>query len=111
VHVTEVKHPTALISYSHDSPEHEQRVLDLSNRLRARGIDALVDQIDGHVNGHEMVMSGADYPEAGVTRMHRVTWTPRSDGSVEELWQISLDAGRVWRNHFDGIFRRVKIDG
>ena len=37
-------HPTALISYSHDSAEHEQRVLDLCNRLRARGIDALVDQ-------------------------------------------------------------------
>ena len=36
--------PTALISYSHDSPEHEARVLDLCNRLRARGIDAFVDQ-------------------------------------------------------------------
>jgi tetratricopeptide (TPR) repeat protein len=38
------KAPTALISYSHDSPEHEQRVLELCNRLRARGVDALVDQ-------------------------------------------------------------------
>ena len=37
-------HPTALISYSHDSPEHEQAVLALCNRLRARGIDAFVDQ-------------------------------------------------------------------
>jgi len=40
----ETKHPTALISYSHDSPEHEQRVLDLCNRLRARGVDTIVDQ-------------------------------------------------------------------
>ena len=38
------QHPTALISYSHDSPEHEKRVLELCNRLRARGIDAFVDQ-------------------------------------------------------------------
>ena len=36
--------PTALISYSHDSPEHEQRVLALCNRLRERGIDTMVDQ-------------------------------------------------------------------
>ncbi|HEU4884770.1 MAG TPA: TIR and AAA domain-containing protein [Longimicrobium sp.] len=36
------------ISYSHDSPEHEQRVLALSERLRKDGIDAQVDQ---YVNG------------------------------------------------------------
>ena len=41
VDAREPQRPTALISYSHDSPEHEQRVLELCNRLRARGIDAL----------------------------------------------------------------------
>ena len=38
------KSPTALISYSHDSLDHEQVVLALCNRLRANGIDAFVDQ-------------------------------------------------------------------
>jgi tetratricopeptide (TPR) repeat protein len=42
--VGEPRSPTALISYSHDSPEHEQAVLELCNRLRERGIDAFVDQ-------------------------------------------------------------------
>jgi hypothetical protein len=32
------------ISYSHDSPEHSERVLALSNRLRALGIDAELDR-------------------------------------------------------------------
>lgn len=32
------------ISYSHDSPEHENRVLELSDRLRDDGIDANIDQ-------------------------------------------------------------------
>jgi tetratricopeptide (TPR) repeat protein len=41
---TSAKPPSALLSYSHDSPEHEQRVLELCNRLRARGVDAFVDQ-------------------------------------------------------------------
>lgn len=36
---SEDRHPTVLISYSHDTPEHEARVLDLCNRLRARGVD------------------------------------------------------------------------
>jgi len=36
--------PKVLISYSHDSPEHQKRVLTLANRLRADGIDCTIDQ-------------------------------------------------------------------
>jgi hypothetical protein len=32
------------ISYSHDSPEHSERVLALSNRLRALGVDVELDR-------------------------------------------------------------------
>jgi hypothetical protein len=32
------------LSYSHDSPDHRRRVLALAERLRADGIDAMVDQ-------------------------------------------------------------------
>jgi TIR domain len=32
------------ISYSHDSPEHSARVLALSDKLRAMGVDAELDQ-------------------------------------------------------------------
>jgi hypothetical protein len=40
--------PKVLISYTHDSPEHQQRVLALAERLRADGVDA---QIDCYVAG------------------------------------------------------------
>jgi hypothetical protein len=36
--------PKVLISYSHDSQEHKDRVLRLSNRLREEGIDCTIDQ-------------------------------------------------------------------
>jgi hypothetical protein len=36
--------PKVLLSYSHDSPEHQQRVLTLANRLRADGVDCVIDQ-------------------------------------------------------------------
>ena len=39
--MTEIR---VFISYSHDSPEHENRVLELSDRLREDGIDANIDQ-------------------------------------------------------------------
>ncbi len=38
--------PKVFISYSHDSAEHEQRVLNLANRLRPDGIDAAIDQYE-----------------------------------------------------------------
>ena len=36
--------PKVLISYSHDSPEHEKRVLTFTDRLRGDGIDCTIDQ-------------------------------------------------------------------
>ncbi len=40
--------PTVFISYSHDGPNHLQRVLELSEALRREGIDAVLDR---YVNG------------------------------------------------------------
>jgi len=40
--------PVVFISYSHDSDEHRQRVLDLSTRLRSDNIDADIDQYIEH---------------------------------------------------------------
>jgi hypothetical protein len=36
--------PRIFISYSHDSKAHEDRVLNLADRLRADGVDAVIDQ-------------------------------------------------------------------
>ncbi|CAN5485549.1 hypothetical protein BH09SUM1_BH09SUM1_23320 [soil metagenome] len=38
--------PSAFISYSHDSPEHKQRIFDLAKRLRSNGVDAWIDQFE-----------------------------------------------------------------
>lgn len=38
--------PKVLISYSHDSPEHADCVRELSDRLRADGIDCILDQYE-----------------------------------------------------------------
>jgi hypothetical protein len=66
----------------------------------------LVLAFDGQRDGAAMVMTGKDY-QSDVVRMHRVTWTPKSNGSVEERWQTSTDAGRSWRMHFYGVLERI----
>jgi SEFIR domain len=38
--------PRVFISYSHDDAAHQKRVLDLANRLRREGVDAIVDQYE-----------------------------------------------------------------
>lgn len=40
------KNPVVLISYSHDSKHHQDRVLELSNKLRSQGIDCMLDQYE-----------------------------------------------------------------
>jgi len=41
-----VPSPSVFISYSQDSDDHNARVLELANRLRADGVDALIDQYE-----------------------------------------------------------------
>ena len=38
--------PTVFISYSHDSQEHADRVLDFSDKLVKDGIDCILDQYE-----------------------------------------------------------------
>jgi hypothetical protein len=38
--------PSVFISYSHDSPAHRDRILALSDRLRADGVDCRIDQYE-----------------------------------------------------------------
>ena len=40
------EHPKVFISYSHDSSEHKQWVLELSEKLRDKGVNAILDQWD-----------------------------------------------------------------
>lgn len=40
------KNPTVFVSYSHDSKEHQDRVLALANKLRSEGIDCALDQYE-----------------------------------------------------------------
>ena len=40
------QHPKVFISYSWDSPEHKNIVLDLADQLRIHGIDCIIDQYE-----------------------------------------------------------------
>jgi len=63
--------------------------------------DGLVLLLDGGLRDGRMVLSNAD----GDTQQ-RISWEPRKDGSVRQLWESSADGGATWKVEFDGLYRR-----
>jgi len=60
----------------------------------------------GLVNG-SMVMEG-DTTEDGKAVRNRITWTRRSGGKVNQLWEVSSDNGKSWISIFDGMYHPAK---
>jgi formylglycine-generating enzyme required for sulfatase activity len=96
------------ISYSHDGPEHEERVLDLADRLREDGIDAEIDQYEpapreGWPMWCERQIKKADYVllVCTDTYMRRVNGEEEPGRGHGVLWeariihQLLYDAGSV----------------
>ena len=63
-------------------------------------------RLAGARTGDSMVMTGVSPDSAGVPVQQRITWTPRTDGSLRQLWETSAD-GRTWTTAFDGIYSRA----
>ena len=55
-----------------------------------------------------MSMTGPSPTDPKATVLQRITWTPASDGSVRQLWELSSDAGTSWTVLFDGRYVRAK---
>ncbi|MCH8227728.1 MAG: hypothetical protein IIC63_04850 [Proteobacteria bacterium] len=55
----------------------------------------------------KMVLSGERPSRDGSgTSLHRITWTPREDGAVRQLWEVSKDNGSNWSVLFDGLYEK-----
>ena len=64
-------------------------------------------QLEGEFIDGAMRLQGTGLTPEGAT-FNRVTWTPRPDGTVRQLWETSSDRGQSWRTVFDGMYRRTQ---
>jgi hypothetical protein len=64
----------------------------------------LLELAGGLVDG-QMVLSGSHHVR-GQALLERITWTPKADGSVRQLWEQSPDGGKTWQAVFDGLYRK-----
>ena len=62
--------------------------------------------LTGVWNGKSMVLKGMWPQPDKPDQKHRVTFTPQTDGSVEQQGEASDDDGKTWQPSFDLIYRR-----
>jgi Sulfatase-modifying factor enzyme 1/TIR domain len=95
--------PRVFISYSHDSDEHRDRVLGLADRLRADGIDAMIDQyIQSPPEGWTTWCEGEIRKASFVPMVCTETYLRRVNGEEEPgkgygvLWEARLIRQHVY---------------
>jgi hypothetical protein len=72
------------------------------------GSDGIVLRLEGGLHDGAMVLEGTLPRRTGGEQRQRITWTPRSDGSVTQHWETSDDEGAHWATSFLGIYRRQR---
>ena len=101
--------PKVFISYSHDSPEHADRVLALADRLREDGIDAVLDQYnpnpqEGWPLWMETNLDAADFVLMVCTETYyrRVMRREKAGKGLGVQWEGNLIYNRIYNNLSQG---------
>lgn len=58
--------------------------------------------LDGGMVGKSMVLTGSRTGRTGRHVIDRISYTPDVGGSVRQIWDLSIDGGKTWKNTFDG---------
>ena len=66
----------------------------------------LLLDLNGEFRNGQMVLKGESIDSAGKTILGRITWTPRADGTVRQVWEQSSDGCATWTVAFDGIYSK-----
>ena len=76
--------PTVFVSYSHETPEHNDRVLNLANMLRAKGVDCEIDKYQvSPPEGWPLWMQGQVQKSDFIIVVCTETYARRSTGNEE----------------------------
>jgi hypothetical protein len=63
-------------------------------------------QLEGEFRDGSMRLEGTGLTPKG-PMFNRITWTPRNDGTLRQVWEISTDQGKTWQASFDGTYRKA----
>ncbi len=110
-----MKPPRVFISYSHDSEQHDLRVLEFSNRLRQDGIDAFLDRYEvapsqGWSEWSAEQMAAADFVLLICTDTYRARFESNNDfeSNNERAWGVAFEANLVLQEIYNNKGKNVK---
>ncbi len=64
-------------------------------------------QLEGEWTGASMVLKSKEAKNrSSQLQTDRITWTPNADGTVRQLWEVSVDQEKSWTVSFDGVYKR-----
>src|ERR1019366_2744765 len=86
-------HSHVFISYSHDSRQHEDDVLELSDRLRLAGVDACIDQYEDDPPAGWHVWMQKQIESAGFVLL---VCTDNYRRRVEKKESLGKGLGAIW---------------
>jgi hypothetical protein len=70
------------------------------------GGDGMVLELSGGLDAQgRMVMTGPS-SAPNEAALNRIVWTPNSDGTLRQFWEVSRDGGKTWSVVFDGRYTR-----
>lgn len=69
--------------------------------------DGAIIEFTGGLNGKKMILEGPLDQAGQPLHKKRMTFTPKDDGSVEQVGETSRD-GKVWTLEYDLIYRPAK---
>lgn len=68
---------------------------------------SVVLAFEGRMADGSISMTATQYLPSGLPELHRIRFTPKTDGTIEEVWLTSTDLGKSWETRFDEVFTRI----
>ena len=85
---------------AYDSVQHKWRQFWVDS-------DGAITEFVGGWTGKTMILEGPENRPGKAPQTKRMTFTPKPDGSVEQLGEITAD-GKSWKTEYDLIYTRAK---
>ncbi len=63
-------------------------------------------QLVGEKQGDIMLLSGETMTKDGLTIEHKISWTPKQNGSVIQHWEVRKADDENWQTLFKGTYKR-----
>ena len=64
-------------------------------------------ELEGELINGEMILTSREIlNEKGQLQIDRIRWTPHEDGTVSQLWTMSINRGKDWTVVFDGLYKK-----